>query len=126
MFGVWAAFWGGLRAAHAQVGVYSALEQSVIGQKLAERGLTLEPAPEGKRIEGIDIARMDVFDERDPMPDFVNLLHVTTRERVIRRELLLEPGMPYREVLAAETARNLRELVQLSIVLIVPTRGSTP
>jgi hypothetical protein len=108
------------------VGVYSALEQSVIGQKLAERGLTLEPAPEGKRIEAIDIARMDVFDERDPMPDFVNLLHVTTRERVIRRELLLEPGMPYREVLAAETARNLRELVQLSIVLIVPTRGSTP
>ncbi|MEP7050734.1 MAG: hypothetical protein ABJB12_10290 [Pseudomonadota bacterium] len=126
MFGVWAAFWGGLRPVHAQPSGYSALEQSVIRQKLAERRLTLEPAPEGKRIEAIDIARIDVFDERDPMPDFVNLLHVTTRERVIRRELLFEPGTPYREVLAAETARNLRELVQLSIVLIVPTRGSAP
>ena len=126
LFGVWAAFGAGLRAARAQAPAYSALEQSVIRQKLAERGLTLEPSPEGKRIESIDIVRMDVFDERDPMPDFVNLFHVTTRERVIRRELLFEPGAAYREQLIAETARNLRELVQLSIVLIVPTRGSTP
>ena len=104
---------------------YSALERSVIGQKLAERGLELDPLPEGKRIEQVEIVTLDVFDERDPMPDFVNLLHTTTRRRVIRRELLFSEGDRYRAVLAHETARNLRELVQLSIVLVVPTRGSS-
>jgi hypothetical protein len=112
-------------AARAQVGGYSALEQSVVEQKLAQRGLELEPLPEGKRIEEIQIVRLDVFDERDPMPDFVNVFHVTTREHVIRRELLFDEGTPYRAVLADETARNLRDLAQLSIVLIVPARGST-
>jgi hypothetical protein len=108
----------------AVLGGYSALEQSVIAQQLAERGLALDPRPEGKEIEGIEIVTLDVFDERDPMPDFVDLLHTTTRKRVIRRELLLETGTPYRSLLAQETARNLRSLIQLSIVLVVPTRGS--
>ena len=145
------------RAASAQVSGYSALEQSVVSQKLTERGLELDPEPEGKRIEDIQIVTLEVFDERDlaqvpvvfltdqsatddapppltlvprgpdaPVPDFVNILHVTTRERVIRRELLFELGEPYRSAAAHETARNLRELRQLSIVLIVPVRGSAP
>jgi hypothetical protein len=112
--------------ANAQNSGYSVLEQSVISQKLAQRGLELEPLPEGKRIEDIEIVTLDVFDERDPMPDFANVFHVTTREQVIRRELLFEEGTPYRDVLAQETARHLRELIQLSIVLVVPAQGSTP
>ncbi|MET0792485.1 MAG: BamA/TamA family outer membrane protein [Polyangiaceae bacterium] len=145
------------RRASAQVSGYSALEQSVVSQKLSERGLELEPLPEGKRIEEVQVITLDVFDERDlaqvpvlllsdqksvddgppaltfgtqgqdaSVPDFVNALHATTREQVIRRELLFEPGEPYRAAAAHETARNLRELRQLSIVLIVPTRGSAP
>ena len=114
------------RRSSAQNSGYSALEQSVISQKLGQRGLQPEPEPEGKRIEEIQIVTLDVFDERDPMPDFVDVFHVTTRERVIRRELLFEEGAPYRDVLAQETARNLRELIQLSIVLVVPARGSAP
>lgn len=110
----------------AQDSGYSALEQSVIRQKLGERGLVVDPEPEGKLVEEIQAVPLDVFDERDPMPDFVNVLHVTTRERVIRREVLLEEGAPYRSVLAHETARNLRDVAQLSIVLVVPTRGSRP
>ena len=58
---------------------YSALEKSVIEQQLSERGLSLENAPEGKLIEEIQIVTLDVFDERDPMPDFVNVLHATTQ-----------------------------------------------
>ncbi|MEO7037548.1 MAG: BamA/TamA family outer membrane protein [Polyangiaceae bacterium] len=126
LFSAWAAFGVSARSAWAQASTYSTLEQSVLRQKLGERGLEIDPAPEGKRIEAVDIVRMDVFDERDPMPDFVNLFHATTRERVIRSELLFAPGEPYRQVLAAETARNLRELVQLSIVLVVPARGTVP
>ena len=105
---------------------YSALERSVIEQKLAERGLSPEYAPEGKLIEGVEIVTLDVFDERDPMPDFVNVLHATTLDRVIRRELLFSEGEPYRGAYAHETARNLRNLQQLSIVLVVPAQGSRP
>ena len=105
---------------------YSALEKSVIAQKLGQRGLSLDPAPEGKLIEEVQIVTLDVFDERDPMPDIVNVLHVTTRERVIRRELLFHEGEPYRALFAHETARNLRDVTQLSIVLVVPAQGSRP
>ncbi|MES1173328.1 MAG: hypothetical protein ABUL62_03290 [Myxococcales bacterium] len=119
-FALWA------RPAAAQVSGYSALEQSVVTQKLNERGLELEPEPEGKRIEAVDIVTLDVFDERDPVPDFVNILHATTREQVIRREVLFEEGDLYRAGVASETARNLRGIPQLSIVLIVPARGSAP
>ena len=126
--GLWlgVAVFGFARAGHAQLSGYSTLERSVIEQKLIERGLSLEAAPEGKRIEEIQIVPLDVFDERDPMPDFVNVFHVTTRERVIRRELLFEEGTPYRAALVDESARNLRTLVQLSIVLLVPVKGRTP
>jgi hypothetical protein len=37
-------------------------------------------------------------------------LHFTTHEGVVRREVLLKPGMPYDSLLAAETERNLRAL----------------
>jgi len=105
---------------------YSALERSVIEQSLTERGLGLEGAPEGKLIEDVQIVSLEVFDERDPVPDFVNVFHATTRERVIRRELLFREGEPYRSAFAHETARNLRNIQQLSIVLVVPVKGSRP
>jgi hypothetical protein len=112
--------------ATAQDGRYSTLERSVIAQRLAERQLVFEPEPENKLIEEIQIVTMDVFDERDPVPDLVDVLHTKTREHVIRRELLFGEGERFRASLADESARNLRGLVQLSIVLIVPARGSTP
>jgi hypothetical protein len=113
-------------SAAAQVGGYSALEKSVVEQRLAERGLELETEPEGKLIEGIQIVTLDVFDERDPMPDLVNILHTTTRQRVIRQELLFDEGERFRRRTVYETARNLRHVPQLSIVLIVAARGSSP
>ncbi|HEX3775002.1 MAG TPA: hypothetical protein VHV51_11095, partial [Polyangiaceae bacterium] len=112
--------------AHGQVKSYSALEQSVTEQELRARKWELDPAPEGKRIEDIQIATIDVFDERDPVPDFVDIFHTTTRKAVIRRELLFEQGSFYDQRLADESARNLRDLIQLSIVLVVTAKGSSP
>jgi hypothetical protein len=43
---------------------------------------------------------------------------------VLRREVLLRPGQRYDRALADESARNLRELPQLSLVLVVPVEGS--
>jgi hypothetical protein len=51
---------------------------------------------------------------------------VRTREEVVRREVLLQPGQPYSSALAEETARNLRSLHLFSVVRIIPVKGRAP
>lgn len=51
-----------------------------------------------------------------------NALHVTTIHRVIRREVLLEPGAPWDSALAEETARNLRGLGVFRSVVVDSVR----
>jgi hypothetical protein len=104
---------------------YSELERRTIARAVPE-GSELEPEPEGKLIESINIVRRPVFDDEDPVPDLVNLLHYQTRERVLARELLFKSGEPYRDELVAETERVLRAIPQLGVVLIVALKGSTP
>jgi hypothetical protein len=65
------------------------------------------------RITRIAIERNDVFDSTEAhswLTRLANRLHVTTREGVVRRELLLGPGEPFDSARAAETERNLRAL----------------
>lgn len=104
---------------------YSDYERETIAAAVAGRP-AIDPAPEGKRIEEVDIVTLEVLEERDPFPTFFNYFHVTSRERVIRRELLFHAGQAYDEERALESARNLRALRQLSLVLIVPLVGSQP
>lgn len=106
---------------------YSPYEKESIRLGLAETGLTLEPSPEGKRIEGYDVVTLDVFEERDPIPTFLNVFHWTSRPYTVSRELLAKPGDVYRKVTMDETARNLRKLSgQISLVLVVPVKGKQP
>jgi hypothetical protein len=106
--------------------VYSPYEQETIDGALKTFGATREPDPEGKIIERIDILPLDVIEQRDPAPRWVNVFHATTRKYVVRREMLLHEGDAYQQVLIDETIRNLRRLPQLSLVLVVPTTGSAP
>ncbi len=85
-----------------------------------------DPEPEGKIVESIEVVALEVFEERDQVPTFVNWLHVTTRDYIIEREVLIRPGQPYQQVLADETERNLRLFPQVTVVLIVPLLGSHP
>ena len=68
----------------------------------------------GAVIDTVIISRQDLFSPEaasgNPFFQFFNQLHVTTRPFVIRRELLLRPGIPYDSLLAAESERNLRQL----------------
>src|SRR5262249_30107933 len=109
----------------------SPYEQDTIRHVLARRpGDVVDPRPEGKTIERIDIVALEVLEDRDPLPTFakniLNFFHATTREGIIRRELLEGVGDPYDANLIDETARNLRSFPRLSLVLIVPLRGSSP
>jgi hypothetical protein len=105
--------------------VYSLYEEQTIAEVLDSLGQERDPAPEGKEVERVDIAPLDVIEQRDPLPLWVNVFHFTSRTPVIRRELLVREGEPYRQVLVDETIRNLRRLPQLSVILVVATKGST-
>jgi hypothetical protein len=106
--------------------IYSPYEEETIADVLARLHLARDPSPEGKTIERVDIVPLDVAEKRDVLPRFLNIFHATSRPSVIRRELLLGEGEPYRQVLVDETIRNLRRLSQLSAILIVATVGSSP
>jgi hypothetical protein len=82
--------------------------------------------PEGKLIERVDIVIVDVFDEHDPVPDVANVVHTKTRDFVIEQELLFAAGEPYSARRADESARNLRKIRQLSLVLVLALQGSAP
>jgi hypothetical protein len=93
---------------------------------LEERKLTIDEHPDGKTIEGIDIEPLEVFEPEDPLPGWVNWFHTTTRKEVVRREVLLRERQRFDRELVAETARNLRSLKQLSLVLILPVKSEDP
>jgi len=101
-------------------------EEALVQWGLAWHGRPVERVPEGKRLEAVLVAAEDVVAPSDPYPLLLNLVHVRTREAVIRREVLLKPGQPYEEALALESARNLRRLGIFAVVRVVPVRGSEP
>jgi hypothetical protein len=105
---------------------YSKYESATIARALARLGATLDPAPDGKIVEAIDVVPFEVIEDRDPAPGFLNWFHVTSWPYIIRREVLLAVGQPYEQELVDETARNLRLLSQLSVVLAFAVRGSGP
>jgi hypothetical protein len=116
------------RVAGAEPAGLSAYEAITLRQAAARVGASdvVVEAPEGKLVERVDIVILDVFDEQDPVPDAVNVFHATTREFVIRQELLFDAGQPYSSARADESARNLRTIRQLSLVLVLPVEGSSP
>lgn len=101
----------------------SDLEKSLIAEALHELKLEEEPDPEGKIIEGVEIYTVEVFDDRDPIPNWINWLHGTSRPRMVERELLQTPGQRYDRLKIEESERNLRALRQLSLANIVAARG---
>ena len=107
-------------------GEYSSYEKESIDDALAERKAKIDVAPEGKIVEAIDVVSLEVIEKRDPAPGFLNVFHTTSRPHVIEREVLLHVGDRYTQALVDETARNLRDLIQLSLVVVLPIEGSAP
>lgn len=124
---------------------YSPYEQEAIDIALKQYKLEREPVPEGKTVGKITSVRLDVLEPRDPGPELLqpipivsplgtvvtkpmlNWLHITTKEFIIRRELLLKEGDPYSQVAVDETARNMRSrMTQVSLVIIQPVKSAEP
>src|SRR5262249_34283042 len=113
-----------LRAAVAHE--LSDYEKESIRIGLEKMHAELDPNPEGKWVEDIDVVPLEVFEKRDPVPRFLNWFHVTSRTTVIEREVLVRPGERYDRARVEESERNLRDHRQVSVVLISATKGSSP
>lgn len=105
---------------------YSRYELAAIHDAERALGTQVDPQAEGKTIESIETVRLDPIEPKDPAPTALNTVHVTTKEDVVLHEVLLRTGDPYRKVTADESARNIRRFMRVSIVAVVPMRGSAP
>jgi hypothetical protein len=105
---------------------YSPYERKTIKDALKKLKTRIEPSPEGKIIERVEVVPLEVIEERDPAPNFLNWFHATTKPYVIRREILLQEGERFRQDLCDESARNMSGIRQISLVVCVAARGSRP
>jgi hypothetical protein len=71
-----------------------------------------EPPP--PVVDTIIVVTQDVYGPAEARSSFLfrlaNGLHFTTREAIVRREILFDAGAPYDSALVAETERNLRRM----------------
>jgi hypothetical protein len=94
---------------------------------LQQLGLTPADGPlEGKRIAWIRVASDDVFVEDEVWPLWLNWFHWTTRERIVRRELLFQEGGAFENARIEETMRNLRGMGLFALVRIVAVQVEDP
>lgn len=107
----------------AQAPTEPGYEDRLIAWGLEQQQRELEPAPEGKRIDEVLISTETVFAPSDPWPSILNVIHVRTRESVIRREVLLREGTPWSASRVMETERNLRRLFFIAVAKVVPVRS---
>jgi Omp85 superfamily domain len=113
-----------LLCASARADSYEWQRMTRVLQKL---GLT--PADgelEGKRIAWIRVVSDDVFVEDEVWPLWLNWFHATTRERIVRRELLFQEGGPFVNARIEETMRNLRGMGLFALVRIVAVKTADP
>ena len=109
---------------------YSRFERDTIKAALDATKTEIEPSPEGMIIDEVITRRLDVFEKRDPLPGFLvtflDWFHTTSKPHTIARELLIGRGDVYRQDLVDETARNLRGIRQISLVLCLPVKSAKP
>lgn len=109
--------WLLLVASSARADTYEWQRTERLLQKLA---LTPAVQPEGRRIAWIRVVRDEVFVEDEVWPSWPNWFHATTREDVVRRELLFAAGDGYSDAAIEESMRNLRVMGTFTMVRIVP------
>jgi hypothetical protein len=109
-----------------RINVHAQYEEELIRWGLAQTRLQRDPHPTGKIIEKIVIARENIIAQSDIWPNFLNYIHIKTKEHVIRQEMLISVGEPWDEKLIEESERNLRQLFILATIRTVACQSSTP
>ncbi len=93
----------------------------LFGAPLSAQTSAPTPPDSAMIVRGVIVERHDIFDRSEEASWWArigNALHVTTRRRVVEREILFRAGEPFDSAGVAETARNLRALGVFRRVLI--------
>lgn len=82
---------------------------------------------DGKKIRTINFKQLNVFDETDPKENnaiyrFLNVLHITTRTKVVKSQLLFDVGDTINHQTIDEAGRILRTRKYLTNAYILPER----
>jgi len=128
---------GGPRAAYAQTAIdvpaagddsgtdgLGSYERGALALALAERGLEVEPTPAGKTVRRIHVVTIPVFGVEEGFLRWFNMFHVTSREEMVAREVLVRPGEKWNEARVDETRRRLRDPLFTSVVVAVPVQAA--
>jgi hypothetical protein len=98
----------------------STYERMHVGRVIQAARLRVAKEPAGKTVAFVKVHRYPVFVRFEGLPLVLNTVHALTREKVVRREILVKPGDPYDRTRASETMRNLRGLGLFNLVAAVP------
>ncbi len=102
------------------------LERQSMRRALVARGYEIEPQPWGKVVGAIRVYNEDVFAEKTRLLRFFNTFHVTSKEHVVRAEVILRPGEVWDQKKVEETARRLRDPIFTSVIAVVPVKSREP
>jgi len=108
------------------IAALGSLERAALRRALIERGLALDPAPTGKRIGLIHVVTLPVFGEDERLLRWANVFHVSSKEHVIARELVVRGGDRWDPDTIAESVRRLRDPLFSSLAVVVPVVPSGP
>jgi outer membrane protein assembly factor BamA len=99
----------------------------LLGLTLIPFGTRAAPKPnyQGYRIEKIYVIRRQIFDTSIPSENklayrAINNLHISTKERAIRQQLLFKSGDLFQPKIAEETERAIRKILRLRDVHVRP------
>lgn len=96
------------------------LERQAVVRALVLRNLEIDPAPQGKTVGALHVWTAPVFGEDERIFRWANVFHISSKEYVIEREILLRPGEVWDQETIDETQRKLRDPVFTTLAVVVP------
>lgn len=99
-------------------------EKQALVRALEQTGLRIDPSPAGKALRKVHVINFEVFSPRDGILQIFNFFHRTTRDHVIHREVLLQPGQTWDQSVVEETERKLRDPVFSTLAVAVPVHAA--
>jgi len=98
------------------------LEKQALIRALVSRGLRIDFEPKGKTLRTIHVYNLDPISDEAGFLTIANRLHVTTREYIIEREILLRPGEEWSWSVVRDSQRRLRSPTFTSLAVLVPVK----
>lgn len=99
------------------------IEREMGERQLGIFGLTADHDPWGKTICDIHMSQLPIFLPEEPIPGFLNRLHVTSREAKVRSALTFEVGDSWDALDIRDTERSLRDPMVYVVVTVLPVQS---